>query len=100
MSSEEQQPQSQKLSLKIQYLKLKRIDELNNKLKQELGRDRITASNACLSIIDYATTHRDYALAEIWGYPPPGSNPFRENINKNLRRGGSVQDTNNCCAIM
>ncbi|SCV02492.1 LAME_0H01750g1_1 [Lachancea meyersii CBS 8951] len=88
--------------LKIQTLKLKRIKELNRKLKEELARDRITASNACLSIIDYATSHKDYAIPEIWGYPMAGSNPHRMNTS-NLRRrsqraSGSGDST--CCVVM
>ncbi|CAR24099.1 Guanine nucleotide-binding protein subunit gamma [Lachancea thermotolerans] len=91
----------QDLPLKIQYLKLKRINELNKKLKEELVRERITASNACLSIIDYATSHEDYALPEIWGYPAPGSNPHRANaqkIHKSARTGSSSD--NGCCVIV
>ncbi|SCV03926.1 LANO_0G07096g1_1 [Lachancea nothofagi CBS 11611] len=91
----------QDIPLKIQYLKLKRINELNRKLKQELARDRITASNACLSIIDFATSHKDYAIPEIWGHPMPGSNPHRIN-NPNLHRRaqrGSSSDSS-CCVIM
>lgn len=92
--------EEQDIPLKIQHLKLKRINELNKKLKEELIRERITASNACLSIIDYATSRKDYALPELWGYPAPGSNPHRIN-SRNLRRRsvkGAPQDAG-CCII-
>lgn len=98
----QQDQQREQLSLKIKYLKLKRVTELNNKLKNELSRERITASNACLTIVNYVSTHKDYMLPEIWGYPQPGSNHFAENV----RRRGSVQksrrnsSSNNCCNIM
>lgn len=99
----QQDQQREQLSLKIKYLKLKRVTELNNKLKNELSRERITASNACLTIVNYVSTHRDYTVPEIWGYPQPGSNHFAED----LRRRGSVQNSkrnpmssNNCCNIM
>ncbi|SCU91184.1 LADA_0F08570g1_1 [Lachancea dasiensis] len=92
----------QNVPLKIQYLKLKRIKELNQRLKQELARERITASNACLSIIDYATSHTDYTLPEIWGYPAPGSNPHTMHGSSSNRRAqvrGSGAD-GICCIIM
>ncbi|CEP64576.1 Ste18p LALA0_S12e02102g [Lachancea lanzarotensis] len=90
------------VQLKIQSLKLKRINELNRKLKEELARERITASNACLSIIDYATSHKDYAIPEVWGYPMAGSNPHRTNASGLHRRAhreaGSADNT--CCTLM
>ncbi|SCW00135.1 LAFE_0B10220g1_1 [Lachancea fermentati] len=87
--------------IRIEHLKLKRINELNKKLRQELSRERISASNACLSIIDYTTSKRDYAIPDIWGYPAPGTNPYRENI-KALQKlkSKSSQDSNTCCIIM
>lgn len=90
------------LSYKIKGLKLRRINELNDKLRDELGRERITASNACLAISNYVSTHRDYTLPEIWGYPPPGSNHFADATNKKRR---SLQETGQstssaCCTIM
>lgn len=88
------------LSYKIKCLKLKRVSEFNNRLRDELGRDRISASNACLNFIDYVSTHTDYTLPGIWGYPPPGSNPF---ANGNVKRGRSQPDsagTGSCCNIM
>lgn len=91
------------LSYKIKCLKLRRINELNDKLRDELGRERITASNACLALVNYVSTHADYTLPEIWGYPPPGSNHFARKRTTN--RGRSSQDNGNstsdaCCAIM
>lgn len=52
---------------KLLILKLKRINELNNRLKDTLSKDRIYASNASYSIIDYTQSHKDYAIPEIWG---------------------------------
>lgn len=90
------------LSYKIKCLKLRRISELNDKLRDELSRERITASNACLAIVNYVSTHTDYSLPEIWGYPPPGSNHF---VYGTQRKGRSVQErerstSNGCCGIM
>ena len=93
---------SQELLLKINYLKLKRIIELNNKLKNELNRERITSSNASLAIIDYTMNKKDYTLTEIWGYPTVGKNHFRDNIqmkqyNKTKDKFNSYKET--CCII-
>lgn len=102
--TESQMNQDQQLSLKIKYLKLKRVNGLNNKLRDELSRERITASNACLSIVNYVSAHRDYAIPEIWGYPNPGTNHFRDGQRLRLRQSpgrahGSSKDPI-CCAIM
>lgn len=89
----------QRLPPKIQYLKLKRTQELNNKLKKELERERITASNACLNIIDFALTTQDYTLPEIWGYMQPGQNHFRK-TSKQLQAPGMTTGGLACCRIM
>ncbi|QLQ79052.1 hypothetical protein HG537_0B03990 [Torulaspora globosa] len=88
------------LSYRIQCLKLKRVNELNNRLRDELGRERITASNACLNFIDYVSTHTDYTLPEIWGYPSPGSNPFANGTDRRRRSRQDTSGTGFCCNIM
>lgn len=94
---------SNQLQLKIKYLKLKRINELNNNLRNELSRDRITASNASLTIINYCKNEIDYTLPELWGYPELNSNHFR--VNNNLTNGfrraqaNANSDANGCCII-
>lgn len=105
--TEEDSPlkENDQIALKIKYLKLRRITDLNNKLKEELLRERITASNASLSIVNFTTKERDYTLPELWGYPPPGSNHFRDGY---MRQGKSLAFNQNvqygesgcCCAIM
>lgn len=90
-------PMNQKLLL----LKLKRINELNDKLKGVLARDRIYASNASYSIINYTQQSRDYVLPEIWGYMSPGENTFR-NGNRAPRqsRGSTGSSPGGCCTIV
>ncbi|AQZ18725.1 STE18 (YJR086W) [Zygosaccharomyces parabailii] len=98
----------EQLSLKIKYLKLKRVNGLNNKLRGELSRERITASNACLAIVNHVSTHRDYAIPDIWGYPKPGTNHFREGhrlradqASRQMRSGsGASHGDTACCSIM
>ncbi|CAI1520359.1 hypothetical protein SEUBUCD646_0J02770 [Saccharomyces eubayanus] len=97
---EPQEEQQQQLSLKIKQLKLKRINELNNKLRKELSRERITASNACLTIINYTSNTKDYALPELWGYPSAGSNHFREGLRKAQKNNHLSNSNNACCTLM
>ncbi|QLG71479.1 hypothetical protein HG535_0B05210 [Zygotorulaspora mrakii] len=89
------------LRLKIKYLKLKRVNELNSKLRNELSRERITASNACLTLVNYVSTHRDYTLPELWGYPQPGSNRFANGLQqRNGQNLASSSDSMGCCTLM
>ncbi|AMD22991.1 HHR222Wp [Eremothecium sinecaudum] len=90
----------QKLPPKIQYLKLKRTTELNNKLRKELARERITASNACLKLIEYTSTTKDYAIPEVWGYMKPGENHFRDTGRLKYNRGDKSGKDMTCCIIM
>lgn len=100
--------QDEQLSLKIKYLKLKRVNGLNNKLRGELSRERITASNACLAIVNHVSMHRDYVIPDIWGYPKPGTNHFREARKLHLgqpsrqagRPDGAGEGDAACCTIM
>ncbi|CCF59133.1 hypothetical protein KAFR_0G01000 [Kazachstania africana CBS 2517] len=102
--SAQQLQQQQQLSLKIKCLKLKRINELNNKLRNELSRERITASNACLTLVDYASTEKDFVLPDIWGYPKPGSNQFRDHLQRTLKNSANNNmgngNSNGCCIVM
>ncbi|EDO17906.1 hypothetical protein Kpol_1010p21 [Vanderwaltozyma polyspora DSM 70294] len=100
--SDIQLAQQDPVSLKIKYLKLKRINELNNKLKNELARERITASNASLSIINYTSQQKDYVISDVWGYPEPGTNHFRNTLTKRVNRNqqNKSADNNACCTIM
>ncbi|ONH65919.1 Guanine nucleotide-binding protein subunit gamma [Cyberlindnera fabianii] len=98
MSTSEKQNGSRPMNQKLMVLKLKRINELNDKLKESLRRDRIYASNASYSIITYTQEHKDYAIPEIWGFMKPGQNPFRQNTTRQGGQGGS--EGGGCCTIM
>jgi guanine nucleotide-binding protein subunit gamma len=90
-----------KIQEKLQQLKLKRLDELNNNLKELLAKDRIYASNASYTIINQVVGEKDYALPEISGYMNPGENPLRSNVK--LRGGRSLGSSDGgagCCTIM
>lgn len=86
--------------LKDKTIEVKRINELNNKLRKELSRERITASNACLTIINYTSNTKDYTLPELWGYPVAGSNHFIEGL-KNAQKNSQMSNSNSvCCTLM
>lgn len=88
---------SSKVQEKLLLLKLKRIEELNNNLKELLAKDRIFASNASYTIINQITNEKDYVLPEISGYLNPGENPFRTEANRNANVD---YDSEGCCTIM
>lgn len=94
------------LKYKINYLKLKRIIELNQTLKREILRERTTSSNASLQIINYTSDlflGKDYTVPSLHGYPPPGMNPFNKNsVYTQSQYTGNNGTTNDagCCTIM
>ncbi|SMN20164.1 similar to Saccharomyces cerevisiae YJR086W STE18 G protein gamma subunit [Maudiozyma saulgeensis] len=93
--------QQQQLAVKIKYLKLKRINDLNDKLRAELSRDRITASNACLSMINYTSNNTDYTLPDVWGHIEPGKNHFRNSVRlRGTNRPSNSADSVGCCTIV
>ncbi|ANZ77875.1 BA75_04548T0 [Komagataella pastoris] len=86
------------MQLKISEIKLKRVTELNNTLKQSIARERITSSNSCLMIINTIRATSDPLL-------PAGEenngirtnsmiNPYKEAMI--MRRNDNKTD---CCII-
>ncbi|CAB4253287.1 similar to Saccharomyces cerevisiae YJR086W STE18 G protein gamma subunit [Maudiozyma barnettii] len=93
--------QQEQLAVRIKYLKLKRINDLNEKLRSELSRERITASNACLSLINFTTNNTDYTLPDVWGHLEPGKNHFRETVRlRRANRPSASADSTGCCTIV
>lgn len=93
------------LKYKINYLKLKRITELNQNLKKELLRDRITSSNASLQIINYTNdlfNGKDYTVPLVSGQVPRDSNPLLKTPNKGYSQSPNGSNSSNpgCCTIM
>ncbi|KAI9873196.1 MAG: Guanine nucleotide-binding protein subunit gamma, partial [Pleopsidium flavum] len=48
-------------------LKLRRLNELNLRLKEDLDRPRVKVSEAAMSLITYTNNTRDYMVPSIWG---------------------------------
>lgn len=69
-------------------LKLRRLTELNNRLREDLERERIPVSIAAKSIISYCNGTRDYMVPSVWNSVPKGEDPY------------APQQSSGCCAIM
>ncbi|PHH68619.1 hypothetical protein CDD80_7400 [Ophiocordyceps camponoti-rufipedis] len=82
----ESQPKNKKQSMSD--LKLRRLTELNNRLREDLERERIPVSTAAKSLIAYCNTTRDYMVPSVWGTVPKGDDPY------------APQQSNGCCALM
>ncbi|KAG5437493.1 hypothetical protein PCANB_000921 [Pneumocystis canis] len=62
--------------LTMSELKLRRMAELNSRLKEELERQRIPVSEACQSLIMFTTSTKDAMLPSIWGPIDRRNDPF------------------------
>ncbi|KAB5558601.1 GGL domain-containing protein [Coniochaeta sp. 2T2.1] len=69
-------------------LKLRRLTELNNRLREDLDRERIPVSQAAKSIIAYCNGTRDYMVPSVWGVVPKGEDPY------------APQQSGGCCVVM
>ncbi|KAH8837258.1 hypothetical protein MCOR27_006909 [Pyricularia oryzae] len=69
-------------------LKLRRLTELNSRLKEDLERERIPVSQASKSIIAYCNSTRDYMVPSVWGAVPKGEDPY------------APQQNGGCCLVM
>ncbi|KAG8666208.1 Guanine nucleotide-binding protein subunit gamma [Fusarium poae] len=69
-------------------LKLRRLTELNNRLREDLERERIPVSTASKSIIAYCNVTRDYMVPSVWGAVPKGEDPY------------APQQSGGCCVVM
>ncbi|KAK6841658.1 putative G protein gamma subunit [Apiospora arundinis] len=69
-------------------LKLRRLTELNSRLREDLERERIPVSQASKSIIAYCNSTRDYMVPSVWGAVPRGEDPY------------APQQSGGCCSVM
>ncbi|ODQ77259.1 hypothetical protein BABINDRAFT_104130 [Babjeviella inositovora NRRL Y-12698] len=85
---------------RINEIRLQRVLNLNQRLRADLKRERITASNACLLIIDFTRTKPDYLVPEVWGQLPPSQNNFHQALL--AQRGKSRREDlgAGCCVIV
>ncbi|KAK3185466.1 Guanine nucleotide-binding protein subunit gamma [Lecanicillium sp. MT-2017a] len=69
-------------------LKLRRLTELKNRLREDLERERIPVSTASKSIISYCNGTKDYMVPSVWGSVPKGEDPY------------APQQSGGCCVVM
>ncbi|MCJ1243095.1 Guanine nucleotide-binding protein subunit gamma [Trapelia coarctata] len=69
-------------------LKLRRLNELNMRLKEDLERPRIKVSEASMSLIQYCNTTRDFMVPSLWGQVDRREDPY------------APQPSGGCCAVM
>ncbi|KAK9456541.1 GGL domain-containing protein [Dipodascopsis uninucleata] len=69
-------------------LKLKRLNDLNGRLKEDLNRSRVRTSEACESIAQYATNTKDFMVPTQWGTIDKNDDPY------------SPPSESGCCIIL
>jgi len=68
-------------------LKLRRLTELNARLRDDLERPRIKVSEACQSMINYTLTTKDFMVPSTWGPIDKREDPY------------APQQSGGCCVI-
>ncbi|KAL8741999.1 MAG: hypothetical protein Q9190_005466 [Brigantiaea leucoxantha] len=69
-------------------LKLRRLNELNSRLKEDLERPRIRVSEASMSLIQHCQNTKDFMVPSIWGSVDKREDPY------------APQQPNTCCSVM
>ncbi|PMD58282.1 guanine nucleotide-binding protein gamma subunit [Hyaloscypha bicolor E] len=87
-SSREDPGQMKKNKQSMADLKLRRLTELNSRLREDLERERIPVSQAAKSTISYTNGTKDFMVPSIWGGIPKGEDPY------------VVQTSGGCCTVM
>ncbi|RKF54018.1 Guanine nucleotide-binding protein subunit gamma [Golovinomyces cichoracearum] len=86
-SSREDPSQIKKNKQSMADLKLRRLTELNARLREDLERERIPVSQAAKSILNYTNT-KDYMVPSIWGSIDKKDDPY------------TPQQSGGCCTVM
>jgi guanine nucleotide-binding protein subunit gamma len=71
----------------LSELKLRRLVELNQRLRKDLDRPRIKISEASRSLIGYCKNTRDYLVTSEWGHVDKRDDQYAQSGKK-------------CCEIM
>ncbi|KAI1006696.1 hypothetical protein K3495_g1523 [Podosphaera aphanis] len=87
-SSREDPGQMKKTKQSMADLKLRRLTELNARLREDLERERIPVSQAAKSILNYTNSTKDYMVPSIWGSIDKKDDPY------------TPQQTGGCCSMM
>jgi len=57
-------------------LRLRRLLEHNERLREDLVRPRVRISEASASLIRYCKTTKDYLVPSVWGSVAQGEDPY------------------------
>ncbi|KAJ8078927.1 Guanine nucleotide-binding protein subunit gamma [Marasmius tenuissimus] len=57
-------------------LKLRRLTEHNQRLKEDLARPRVRVSEASASLIRYCKVTKDHLVPSVWGPVGKGEDPY------------------------
>ncbi|KAI9829248.1 MAG: Guanine nucleotide-binding protein subunit gamma [Sarea resinae] len=69
-------------------LKLRRLTELNLRLREDLERPRVKVSDAAMSLIAYTNQTKDFMVPSIWGSVDKREDPY------------APQQSGGCCTVM
>ncbi|KAI9849683.1 MAG: hypothetical protein M1837_002809 [Sclerophora amabilis] len=69
-------------------LKLRRLTELNLRLREDLDRPRIKVSDAAMGLINYTSQTRDFMVPQMWGTVDKRDDPY------------APQQSAGCCTVM
>lgn len=75
-SSREDPGQMKKNKQSMADLKLRRLTELNTRLREDLERERIPVSQASRSIINYTNSTKDFMVPSVWGTVDKREDPY------------------------
>jgi len=70
-------------------LKLRRLVEHNQRLREDLARPRVKVSEASASLIRYCKTTKDHLVPSVWGPVGKSDDPY----------GQKGNGTCSCCSI-
>ncbi|THU82892.1 guanine nucleotide binding protein gamma subunit [Dendrothele bispora CBS 962.96] len=59
-------------------LKLRRLLEHNQRLREDLARPRVRVSEASASLIRYCKTTKDHLVPSVWGPVQKGEDPYNQ----------------------
>ncbi|KAK8861665.1 hypothetical protein IAR55_002488 [Kwoniella newhampshirensis] len=57
-------------------LKMRRLMEHNQRLREELARPRVNVSVASMNLINHCQATKDPLIHSIWGAPQKGEDPY------------------------
>ncbi|SLM34433.1 g-protein complex gamma subunit ste18 [Lasallia pustulata] len=69
-------------------LKLRRLNELNGRLTEDLNRPRIRVSEAASSLVQYCNSTKDFMVPSLWGQVDKREDPY------------SPVQSGSCCSVM